>query len=240
VLTGSTARREVAPAGAPLRAVPPHDLDVAGGGATRSVPSVLDSSVAARFRDGDPDAVRAVYREYGGLVHAVAHRVLGDRGLAEEATQQAFVQAWRAAASFDPGRELGPWLATIARRVAIDVHRREARRASVPLDDAAIARMPVVVLPDSAASAHDVWEVREALAELPPEERDVVRLQHLQGLTQAEVASALGIPIGTVKSRSVRAYRRLAARLGHLREGPVNRDGFGAVHRDQGGGAHDE
>ena len=71
--------------------------------------------VRARFADGDPDAVRAVYRAYGRLVYAVAYRLLADRGLSEEATQQTFLKAWQASASVDPNRELGPWLATIAR-----------------------------------------------------------------------------------------------------------------------------
>lgn len=179
---------------------------------------VLDEPDASRFRDGDPDAVRAVYRAYGGLVFAVAHRVLGDRGLAEEATQQTFVQAWRGASSFDPSRELGPWLATIARRVAIDVHRRESRGVHGRLDDVPAAHPAVVTLPESAEAAYDAWEVRRALEDLPAEERDVVRLQHLDGLTQTEIAAKLNVPLGTVKSRSVRAYRRLASRLGHLRE----------------------
>jgi RNA polymerase sigma factor (sigma-70 family) len=170
------------------------------------------------FRDGDPDAVRAVYRTYGGLVFAVALRVLGDRGLAEEATQQAFVQAWRAAGTFDPTRELGPWLATIARRVAIDVHRRESHRNHGQLDDVPAAHPAVITLPETAETAYDAWEVRRALAELPAEEGEVVRLQHLEGLTQSEIASRLKIPLGTVKSRSARAYRKLAGRLGHLRE----------------------
>ncbi|HET7488154.1 MAG TPA: RNA polymerase sigma factor [Acidimicrobiales bacterium] len=176
-----------------------------------------DTPDVARFRAGDPDAVRAVYRAYGGLVYAVAHRVLGDRWLAEEATQQAFVQAWRAAATFDEGRDLGPWLATIARRVAIDVHRREARRAHGRLDDVPGSHPAVVAVPRTADSAYDAWEVRRAVDALPPDEREVVRLQHAGGLTQAETASKLGIPLGTVKSRSARAYRRLAGRLGHLR-----------------------
>lgn len=68
--------------------------------------------------------MRSIYRSYGGLVYAVAYKVLGERGLAEEATQQAFLKAWRAAQSFDDRRELGPWLAAIARRVAIDLYRR--------------------------------------------------------------------------------------------------------------------
>src|SRR3954452_10349607 len=83
----------------------------------------------AGVRAGDPDAIRALYRAYGGLVFSVASRVLGDRTLAEEGTQQAFVQAWQPPPTFAPSRQLGPWLATIARRVAIDVHRREALRA---------------------------------------------------------------------------------------------------------------
>jgi RNA polymerase sigma-70 factor (ECF subfamily) len=178
---------------------------------------VLDPGVIDRFRIGDADAVSAVYREYGRLVYAVAHRVLGDRTLAEDATQQAFVQAWRAAESFDPGRELGPWLATIARRVAIDVHRRQARRPTAPLDEVAPGHPSVVALPPSAERAYDVWEVRQAIAELPPDEQEVVRLQHLDGLTHQEIAAQVGVPLGTVKSRSHRAHRRLAGRLGYLR-----------------------
>ena len=182
---------------------------------------MLDEGVREQFRTGDPEAVRAVYREYGRLVYGVAHKVLGDHRLAEDATQQAFVQAWRASASVDPTRELGPWLATIARRAAIDVHRRESRRPAQALDEVSPAHPAVVALPPSAEQAYDVWEVRRAIDELPAEEREVVRLQHLDGLTHAEVAERLAVPIGTVKSRSFRAHKRLAGRLGYLRdEGP--------------------
>ena len=174
--------------------------------------------MALRFRDGDADAVRSVYREYGRLVYAVAHKVLGDRSLAEDATQQAFVQAWKAAATYDPSRDLGPWLATIARRAAIDVHRRESRRSAQALEDVAPAHPAIVTLPPSAEQAYDVWEVRRAIDELPAEEQEVVRLQHLDGLTHAEVAARLDVPVGTVKSRSFRAHKRLAGRLGYLRE----------------------
>lgn len=83
-----------------------------------------DADLASWFASGDADAVRVVYQRYGRLVFSVAHQVLGDVGLAEDATQQTFVQAWRAADSFDPARALPAWLTTIARRAAIDVHRR--------------------------------------------------------------------------------------------------------------------
>jgi RNA polymerase sigma factor (sigma-70 family) len=185
----------------------------------RSVRS-LDRALAERFRAGKDDAVREVYREYGRLVFSVAYRALGDRGLAEEATQQAFVQAWRAASTFDASRELGPWLATIVRRVAIDIHRREHRRAHDHLDDVDPMEPSLVAAPPDVERAFVGWEVRRAIDELAPEERELVELQHLQGLTHTEIAARMDLPLGTVKSRSFRAHRRLAARLGHLREDP--------------------
>jgi RNA polymerase sigma factor (sigma-70 family) len=182
---------------------------------------VVDPEVLAGFADGDPDAVRAVYGAYGRLVYTVAYKVLGDQGLAEEATQQAFVQAWRAAASYDPTRELGPWLAAIARRAAIDVHRREARRRHGSLDDADPGDPALVSLPPSVDQVYDVWEVRRAIDALDPADAELVRLQHFDELTHTQIAERLGIPVGTVKSRSFRAHRRLAELLGHLRGDPT-------------------
>ena len=99
----------------------------------------------------------------------------------------------------------GPWLATIARRTAIDVHRQEARRAAQRLGDGTVAAEPSVVsLPAGVERAYDVWAVREAIAQLPPEEQDVVRLQHVE-LHIAEIAERLAVPVGPVKSRSFRA-----------------------------------
>ena len=167
----------------------------------------------ARFRSGDPDAVRVVYRELGPMVFAVAYRILGSRELAEEAAQETFVKAWRAAATFDPDRDPKPWLATIARRTAIDVHRRTARAHTVPFDELVSAAEA-----DDDDARADVWAVREAIDDLPAVEREVVRLHHLEGLSQSEIAARLDVPLGTVKSRSFRAHRLLAERLGHLRD----------------------
>jgi len=172
-----------------------------------------------RFREGDPEAVRHVYRCYGRLVYAVAYRVLGDRGLAEDATQQTFLKAWRAADGLDEDREMGPWLATIARRVAIDVQRGEARRGADPLEFAAPSDPALTSQPESAEVLYGVWEVRRALSELPPDEEEVVRLQHFEGLTHTEIARRLQLPTGTVKSRSFRAHKRLAVQLEQVREG---------------------
>ena len=178
----------------------------------------MEPDLRTRFRQGDPDAVRSIYRSYGRLVYAVAHKVLVDRSLAEEATQQAFLKAWRAADSFDERRELGPWLAAIARRIAIDIYRREALRRADPLDSVNLGDPTLSSSPQSAESIYDVWAVREAVAQLPTDEQEVVRLQHFEGLTHAEIAERLAVAVGTVKSRSFRAHKHLAALLGHLRE----------------------
>jgi RNA polymerase sigma factor (sigma-70 family) len=184
-----------------------------------SVASVVmgDAQLAAEFATGDPDAVRVVYETYGRLVYSVAFKVLGDSGLAEDATQQTFLQAWRSAERYDPTRALGPWLATIARRVAIDVYRQSRRNqthAGLEAVDAILATPP-----PSAEQIYDVWEVRRAVESLPTDEQQLVRLQHFSGLSHTEIAERLDIPLGTVKSRTHRAHRRLVGMLGHLRPG---------------------
>jgi RNA polymerase sigma-70 factor (ECF subfamily) len=180
--------------------------------------AVDDAGLAARFAAGDPDTIRVVYQRYGRLVYSVAYKVLGDAGLAEDATQQTFLQAWRGAGTYDPSRALGAWLAGIARRAAIDVYRRDRRHRGVESIDTADSADPALVTtPPSVEQISDVWEVRRALEQLPDQDRELIRLQHYAELTQSEIADELAIPLGTVKSRSFRAHRRLAGLLGHLR-----------------------
>ena len=183
-----------------------------------------DRELAIALRDGEEQAIRALYDRFGGLVFTVANRVLGDRQRAEEVTQHTFLQAWRNAESFEPGRDFAPWLATIARRAAIDVQRREQRRPAGSIDSADPGDGALVALPPSAEQIETVWSVRAAIEALDPAERDVVRLQHLEGWTHAQIAEQLGVAVGTVKSRSHRAHKRLANRLAHLRD-----DGGGGV-----------
>lgn len=180
----------------------------------------VDRSVLDAFRQRDAGAVRVVYQEYGRLVYAVAHRVLGQHDLAEEATQQTFIRAWQAAERVDIDRDPAPWLATIAKRVAIDIYRREARRSAWPLADvvdmASREQLTMGRAPDD-ETLDAVWHVRRAIDTLPAAEKSVVRMQHLDGMTHNEIADRLGIPLGTVKSRSRRAHQRLAGLLGNLR-----------------------
>lgn len=167
-----------------------------------------------RFAAGDPAAVQTLYDEYGRVVMAVAYKALGDRWLAEEAVQQTFLQAWRGAATFDPGRDPGPWLATIARRAAIDIYRRERRHRSASLDEG----IEIASLPPSFEQLWEVWRLRTALDRLPENDRRILHALHALDLTHEEAASHLGIPVGTVKSASHRAYRRLARMLADLRQ----------------------
>jgi RNA polymerase sigma-70 factor, ECF subfamily len=175
----------------------------------------LDPVVLDRFRTGDVAGLTAVYDRYSRAVWSVALSVLRDRGLAEDATQETFLRAWRAADSYDPVRPLAPWLLTIARRTAIDVQRREGR----PTQGGHDAEQDVVVRMPGIEHAWQAWEVRLALDELPVDERAVVRMSHFEEMTHREIAEVLAIPVGTVKSRSHRAHRRLAARLAHLVNG---------------------
>ena len=169
--------------------------------------------VVARLRQGDPDAVQELYRHYGRAVFTVGYRALGDRSLAEEVVQLTFLKAWQAADTFDPERALAPWLYAIARRTAIDVFRRESRHTSTDHHEIDIA-----ALPPTFEDLWELWEVRTAVDRLPAAERSVVEAVHYRGLTLQETADELGIPVGTVKSRTHRAHGRLATLLGHVRE----------------------
>jgi RNA polymerase sigma factor (sigma-70 family) len=177
-----------------------------------------DTELALALRDGDEAAVRTLYERFGGLVFTVAHRILRDGQRAEDVTQHVFLQAWRNADHFEAGRDFAPWFATIARRAAIDALRTEQRRPVEALDHADPSDGELVTLPPSAEQIETVWAVRTAIDSLEPNEREIVRLQHLEGHTHSEIAEQLGVAVGTVKSRSHRAHRRLATRLGHLRQ----------------------
>src|SRR6185369_11038865 len=148
----------------------------------------VDEETLTAFQRGEPHAVRVLYREYGRLVYAIALRALGRADLAEDATQQTFVQAWQAADRIDVDRDPAPWLATIAKRVAIDIYRREARRPTSALDDVATNDDALVTLPPELDTLDAVWHVRRAIDTLPSDEAAVVRMQHLDGLTHTEIA----------------------------------------------------
>ena len=177
----------------------------------------------ARLAAGDELAVREVYRRYGQPVFGLARRLLGDHHLAEEAAQQTFLQAYRAAGRFDASRgTVASWLYQICRRASIDLYRRERRhRQTVPLDG---EERNLTVLPPSIEGAWERWQVDEAVASLPDHQRRVIDLCSYQRYTHVEAAEVLGIPVGTVKSRLFSAYRALGERLSHLADAPLLED----------------
>jgi RNA polymerase sigma-70 factor (ECF subfamily) len=150
-----------------------------------------------------PDAaLRAVYDAHGAELYRFARRSLGDAGLAEEAVQEAFVRAWRAADRYDPARaSQRTWLFAILRNVVIDLVR--ARRVRPPLAEPASdgheAGGPEGE--DSIDRMLTVWQVEAALAELAVDHRRALVEVHWRGRPYADVALELGVPEGTVKSR---------------------------------------
>lgn len=179
--------------------------------------STMDDALLAAFREGDPQAIRVLYQEFAGPIATVARSVVGNDHLVDDIVQQTFTKAWRASQSFDPSRKFAPWLFSIARRAAIDAVRAE-RRPSRGDHEPEVDRP---VGPPSMEQAWEAYEISRALNVLPEPERQVVELSYRLHMTQAEIAEHLDIPIGTVKSRSRRAHRRLSAELAHLREADV-------------------
>ena len=165
-----------------------------------------------RFKAGDPDAIREIYREHAGAVYTVALSIVRDPDLAADVVQQTFVKAWRAALRFEGTRQIAPWLYSIARHTAIDLLRSELK----PTRGGHEPETDVGEQPDTFERAWETFEVRRAVDALPPNEREVVKRSHLLGFTHEQIAAQLEIPVGTVKSRSGRAHKRLASALSHL------------------------
>jgi RNA polymerase sigma-70 factor (ECF subfamily) len=183
----------------------------------------LPIAVRRQFQTGDADALGLVYDRYGRSVWAVALQVTRAEHLAQEATQEAFIRAWRAAGTYDPERALGPWLLGIARYAALDVLRRELR----PTRGGHEAEQDGVVEAPGIDRMWLTWTVQEALRQLSDDDREIVRLAFYDDLTHTQIAERLNVPVGTVKSRSHRLYRRLAKLLEHVRDSPDADTGAG-------------
>jgi len=170
-----------------------------------------DGELIQRAADGDHTAFEQLYGRYARPVFGLALRRLGDRGRAEDAVQETFASIWRSAASYRPERGPGAaWLYAVARNAIVD---RARARADVPADvpeEPADEPGPG----DEAEQGWVAWRVHRALEELPEREREVIALAYWSGLSQSEVAEFLGIPLGTVKTRTRAALTRLADSLG--------------------------
>jgi RNA polymerase sigma-70 factor (ECF subfamily) len=170
-----------------------------------------DAELLRRIAGGDSYAFDALYRRYVRSVYGLALRRLRDRVDAEDAVQQAFAAVWRSARTYRPERgPVSPWLYAIARNAIVDRRRGGRVETTAELPDAPSGDAG----PDEHAEASYVsWRVHRALEELPPTEREVLELAYWSGLSQTEVAEYLGIPLGTVKTRTRSGLGRLATAL---------------------------
>ena len=160
------------------------------------------STVLQRIASGEPGALAELYDRFAGLVHGLSLRILRDPADAEDVVQEVFVQVWRQAGSFDPGRgSLQAWLCMIARSRALDRLRRRSARREDPEDEAPA--------PGDSPTPEHTLAVRKALLALPEEQRRALELAYYEGLTQSEIAQRLGHPLGTVKTRIRSAMIRL-------------------------------
>ena len=170
-----------------------------------------DVAVGRAFAAGDEAALRQAYDRWGGLVHAFCVRSLASRADAEEATGQVFVNAWRGRSGLDPERgSLAGWLLGIARRVVADIHATAARERALRAALEQVRPPEEDTTPDQLV---DRLLVADALARLRPEQRRAVGLAFYDGLTHEQVATTMGLPLGTAKTHIRRGLAVLRRRL---------------------------
>ncbi|WP_461639407.1 RNA polymerase sigma factor [Leucobacter sp. BZR 635] len=171
------------------------------------------SLLLRRVGTGDERALRELYERYGAVVYGFVRRRVRDRGLAEEVCGDVWLGCWRSAQGFRGDSQVLTWLLGIARRQA-HTHLRGIRLPTVPLDDKYDVAGPESEDPANiVAEAAAAQSVTSAIEALPTELYEVVTLAWLHGLPYAEVAVAVGIPVGTVKSRVSRARAILQSQI---------------------------
>jgi RNA polymerase sigma-70 factor, ECF subfamily len=173
-------------------------------------------------------ALSALYDRYSRTVFGVGVKLLGDRSLAEELVQEVFLRVWRSSHTFDSSRgSFSTWLYRVTRNLASDSYRKRTRRVNPVSDkDSYISATrdsspgPQEIVDDSWLS----WRISRALEELDAPHREVIELAYYQGLSQREISRRTGVALGTVKTRTSRALKR-------LRVGLAGRDNLREVRR---------
>jgi RNA polymerase sigma-70 factor, ECF subfamily len=189
-----------------------------GAVAVGSVEDAADRDLVRRVSDGDEEAFRDLFRRYGPVAKALALRVIRQPFLAEEIVQEAFLALWRAPGSYrsDRGSVRG-WLMSTVHHRAVDLIRREEaqRRRIEEMDptDALVQDVGETVTEEAALASRRAAAVA-ALGALPDEQRQVLEMMYYQGKSQSTIAGELGLPLGTVKSRTLLGMRRLRTVIG--------------------------
>jgi RNA polymerase sigma-70 factor (ECF subfamily) len=184
---------------------------VVAGGSTGA-----DRSAVERVARGDADALAELYDRHARLIYSLALRILRDDGEAQDVVQEVFAQLWQQAARYDDRRgNVAAWLVTVARSRAIDRLRRRRSRPESTADDADTSLLidPAPPVDDRLLTSARASTVRTAMDELPLLQRIAIELAFFEGLTHAEIAERLEMPLGTVKTRIRQALLRLRDRL---------------------------
>jgi RNA polymerase sigma-70 factor (ECF subfamily) len=170
-----------------------------------------DRLLVQRTRGGDVNAFGELVRRYQGSVFGVCCRLLGDPSEAEDLAQDSFLRAYRRLGTYDEERPFGPWMRRVAANLCLNALARR-RPAVADLDDEIDAVVDEVAeTPETAGDRAELSErVRSGLVQLPPHYRAVLELRHYQDMSYDEMASALGISVGEVRTRLYRARRRMA------------------------------
>lgn len=192
--------------------------------------ALSDQEVVVRAREGREPAYRELIRRYERPVFSLVFRMVRDRELAEDLTQETFVKALNAVESYRPEYKFSSWIFKIANNAAID-HLRRRELQTLSLEGAPNAVTPEAIeatalqLRDRLESPLEELEARElggqiesAIARLRPEYRSCILLRHVEGRAYEEIAEILDLPLGTVKTYIHRARNELRASLAHLRE----------------------
>src|SRR5881628_2836307 len=172
-----------------------------------------DQEAVQRCLAGDAEAFSTIVERYGGRVYNIALRITGDADAANDCAQEAFIRAYRALHQYDPALPLGPWLYRITTNASLN-HVRRWHAHEAPVDELPESPEEQDAGPEATAlRREELGEVVAAMAELPAAYRAALTLRHMQQLSYQEVADALDIPLGTVKTHLHRARAALRVRL---------------------------
>lgn len=181
-----------------------------------------DEEAVLRCQDGNREAFRHLVESYEDVLYGTAYLMTGNTALSEEHVQEAFLSAWRGIRGFRIGYPVKPWLV----RILVNTVTAQRRRRSVPIDplDVAEAQSGADDPAELAESIEARERVRQAISALSDEHNTVVTLRFFSGLTVPQVAQALGVREGTIKSRLHRALQHLRMELEELEPGNGDND----------------
>jgi RNA polymerase sigma-70 factor, ECF subfamily len=166
---------------------------------------------------GDAQAFEIVFDRHSGAAFSLAYRMCGRQAMAEDIVQEAFVSLWRSGARYDATRgSVRTWVLSVVRNRTIDAFRRESAKGSRDVSEEGIAeRMAAPELTDTEVERRDeARQVRKALVELPPDQRQVIELAYFGGFTHSQIADMLELPSGTVKGRMRLGLTKMRLALG--------------------------